>query len=39
LEDLDVDMKIIIERILGKKGERVLVGRIWFRIGTSSGLL
>jgi hypothetical protein len=35
LEDLDVDGKIILEWIVGK----VWTGCIWFRIGTSGGLL
>jgi hypothetical protein len=38
-EDLDIDEKIILERILGKWYEKVWVGFIWLRIGTSGGLL
>jgi hypothetical protein len=37
-EDLDVDGKIISERILGKFGGSVWSGFIWLRIGTSSRL-
>jgi hypothetical protein len=33
------DGKIILERILGKKGERVWTGCSWFRIRTSDKLL
>jgi hypothetical protein len=38
-EDLGVDGGIILEWILGKYTWRVWSGCIWFRIGTSSGLL
>jgi len=39
LEDVGVDGKIILERILGKYGGKVWTGCIWLRIGTSGGLL
>jgi hypothetical protein len=35
LEDLDVDVKIILEWILGKQGEKVRTGYIRLRIGRS----
>jgi len=35
VEDLEVGGKIILERILGKQGEKVCTGCIWLRIGTS----
>jgi hypothetical protein len=39
VEDLGVNGKIILERILGKEGGKVWTGSIWLRIGTSSELL
>jgi hypothetical protein len=39
LEDLDIDEKIILERILGKWGGRVWTGFIWLKIGTSDALV
>jgi hypothetical protein len=39
LEDLGVDGKIILEWILGQYGGRVWTGLVYFRIGTSGGLL
>jgi hypothetical protein len=33
------DRKIVLEWILGKQGEKVWIGCIWLRIGTSSGLM
>jgi hypothetical protein len=38
-EDLGVDTKIILERIVRKYGEETWTGFIWLRIGTSGGLL
>ena len=38
LEDLSVDRRIIMKRILKKEGERVWIGWIWLRIETSCGL-
>jgi hypothetical protein len=38
-EDLGIDGKVIIERILGKLGGKMWTGFIWFTIGTSGGLL
>jgi hypothetical protein len=38
-EDLGVYGKIILKWILGKWGGKVGTGFIWFRIGTSGGLL
>jgi hypothetical protein len=38
-EDLGADDKIIIEWILGKEGQKMWMGCIWFRIGTSGGTL
>jgi hypothetical protein len=38
-EDLGVDGRIILECMLGKYGERVWTGFMWFRIETSGGLL
>jgi hypothetical protein len=38
-EDLVVDGRMILERILGKDGGEVRTGFIWLRIGTSGGLL
>jgi hypothetical protein len=35
LEDLDIDGKILLEWILGKKGRKVWTGFIWLRKGTS----
>jgi hypothetical protein len=37
LEDIDVNMKIILEWMLGKNGVRVWTGRILARIGASGG--
>ena len=37
-EDLSVDRRIIMKRILKKEGERVWIGWIWLRIETSCGL-
>jgi hypothetical protein len=34
-EDLGVDGKIILKRILGKQGGKLWTGCIWLRIGTS----
>jgi hypothetical protein len=39
LEDLDVDGKMILERILRKYGGKMLTGFIWLRIWTSGGSL
>jgi hypothetical protein len=39
LEDLGIDGKIILERILGKYGGKDWTGFIWLRIGTSGGFL
>jgi len=39
LEDLDVDGKTILERILRKYSESVWTGFIWLRTGTSGRLL
>jgi hypothetical protein len=39
LGNLEVDGKIILEWILGKRGGRLLTGFMWLRIGTSGGLL
>jgi hypothetical protein len=39
VEDLGIDVKIILEWILGKKGGILWIGCIWLRIGTSSGIL
>jgi hypothetical protein len=38
-EDLGVDGKIILERMLGKWGGKAWIGFIWLRIRTSGGLL
>jgi hypothetical protein len=38
-EDLNVDGKIILEWILGKKSGKVWTGCIWLKIGTSGGFL
>jgi hypothetical protein len=38
-EDLGVDMRIIVERILGKQGGKMWTGCIWLWIGTGDGLL
>jgi len=38
-EDLEVDGRIILERILRRWGGKVLTGFIWLRIGTTGGLL
>jgi len=38
-EDLDIDGRIILERILGKYGGDVWTGFIWFRIRTNGKLL
>jgi hypothetical protein len=38
-EDLDVGVRIILSRILEKKDLVVWSGLIWFRAGTSGGLL
>jgi hypothetical protein len=37
--NLVVDRKIVLEKILGKYGGKVVTGCIWLRIGTSDGLL
>jgi hypothetical protein len=39
LEDLSIDGRIILERILGKYDGNIWTGFIWLRIGTSGGLL
>jgi len=38
-EDLGVDGRMISEWILGEQGGKLWIGRIWFRRGTSGGLL
>jgi hypothetical protein len=38
-KDLGVDVKIILELILGKYGGRVCTGFIWLRIETNWGFL
>jgi len=38
-EDLGIGVKIILERILGKRGGKMWTRFIWLRIGTSVGLL
>jgi hypothetical protein len=38
-EDLNVDGRIIIERMLGKQGGKVWTGFVWLTIGTGGGLL
>jgi hypothetical protein len=37
--DLSLDGKIILERILGKEGGKLLTEFIWLRTETSGGLL
>jgi hypothetical protein len=37
LEDLGVDRKTTLERILGKYGGKVWTGCIWLMIGTTGG--
>jgi hypothetical protein len=37
--ELGIDVKIILEWILGKWSERVWTGCIWLRIGTNGGVL
>jgi hypothetical protein len=39
VEDLGVDGRIILERILGKLGGEVWIGFIWLGIWASGGLL
>jgi hypothetical protein len=39
VEDLDVDGRIILERVLGKEGGMLWTGFMWLRIGTSGRLL
>jgi hypothetical protein len=39
LEDLGVDRKIILERILVKYSGKVWTGCIWLGIGTRGGIL
>jgi len=39
LEDLDVDVKIILEFILRKQDGKVWIRRIWFSIETNGGFL
>jgi hypothetical protein len=38
-EELDVDVKITLEWVLGKEGGKFWSGLIWLRIGTSGWLL
>jgi hypothetical protein len=38
-ENLDVNRKIILERILGKYGRKLWTGFIWLTIGTIGGPL
>jgi hypothetical protein len=38
-EDINVEGRIILERILGEKCGKLWTALIWFRIGTSDGLL
>jgi hypothetical protein len=37
-EDLSVDWKIILKRILGKYDLKMFTGLIWLKIGASGGL-
>jgi hypothetical protein len=39
LEDVGIDGRIILQRILGKQGGKLWIGCIWLRTGTSGGLL
>jgi hypothetical protein len=39
LENIGLEGKIILERILGKYGGKVWTGCIWLRIGNSGGML
>jgi hypothetical protein len=39
MEDLGIDERIILERLLGTKGGKVWIGFTWFRMGTGSGLV
>jgi len=39
LEDIGVDDILILESILGRNGRKLWTGCIWFRTGTSRGLL
>jgi hypothetical protein len=39
LEELAVDGEMILEWLLEKYGRRMWTGCIWFRIGTSGGML
>jgi hypothetical protein len=38
-ENLDVDGRLILERISGRQGEKVWTGFFWLRTGTRGGLL
>jgi hypothetical protein len=38
-EDLVIDWRIILKRLLGKDGCRVRIGFIWLRIGAGGGFL
>jgi hypothetical protein len=38
-EDVRVDVKVILEWILGTKGGKLWTGLIWLRIGTSGDAL
>jgi hypothetical protein len=38
-EDLGVDWSIILEWMLGKYGGKLRTAFVWFRVGTSDGLL
>jgi len=38
-EDLGVEVRIILQWILGRQGGKVWTGLIWLRLGTNGGLL
>jgi len=38
-EDIGLDGKIMLQWVLGKYGEKLCIGCIWLRIGTSGGSL
>jgi hypothetical protein len=39
LEELGIDVRVIVEWILEKQGEKLWTGFIWLRIGTRGRLL
>jgi len=39
LEDLGVDGRLMLEKILEKQGEKIWIGFMWIKVGFNDGLL